>query len=776
MIDIKEIAAAALPHAESILNQHLPGGKLSGREYQCGDLTGGSGDSCSINTSTGKWSDFATGEAGGDLVSLIAAIRKCSQPDAAKELAEFIGHTSTSTAPPKAAKKEIWTPVVPVPADAPAAPAEHYKHGTPAKVYIYRSRAGQLMQIIYRYELQSAIEDKKADKQFFPLTFCQNGSGRSEWRWQALPENRPLFGLELLTDTDKAILIVEGEKAAEAARRIFGNRVKILTWSGGSNAVNKTDWTSVKVLRVCIWPDADKPGYKAALAVADAVMKAGATSVQIVVPPADVCDGFDLADAEAADWTLEQVSPYLKGSVSPEEFTRRFEPEAAQEQPGPLQDYISELNAKYFVVRDGSKTFVCSLSHNQALNRQELSRMTFQDFKNYYGNQFVEITKPDGATAFKSKGAAWVESPKRRTYGEIVMMPGCADTGNNFNLWQGFAVKAVKGAWRLLRRHIFEVVCCSDDILYQYVVRWLARMFQHPEKQGEVAVVLQGGRGTGKGFFGNALCRIMGQHACHVTNSKHVTGNFNGHLEDIILLFADESFFAGDKQADNVMKGLITESSIPIERKGVDLKHVPNMLHVLMASNSDWVVPAGTDERRYCVLKVSDRYAQDHAYFSALKQEMDNGGLEAMLYELQEMDISGFNVRDVPNTAGLLDQKIQSLDPIAAWWFQKLHDGELLDSHEWEPVPFPVLYDDYVSSVQKLGGNSRRSNEIGFSKQLRKLLPSGWPKDFKSAPKDATPYAKRVKHYQFPELKICRGQFENIIGNEIEWSEYELLS
>ncbi len=341
--DIKTIAAAALPQAEIILNHYLPGGKLSGREYQCGDLSGGNGDSFSFNTSNGMWADFATGEKGGDFVSLIAAIRKCSQPEAAKELAAFIGHTSTSTAPPKATTKETWKPVVPVPADAPAPPAEHYKHGAPAKIHIYESRTGQLMQIIHRYELQSAIEGKKPDKQFSPLTFCRNESGRTEWRWQALPESRPLFGLELLSDTDKIALIVEGEKATEAARRIVGGKIKVLTWSGGGNAVSKTDWTPVKDKRLCIWPDADKAGHKAALAVADAAAKAGASSVQIVTPPADVCDGFDLADAEAAGWSIEQVSPYLKNSVSPEEFRRYLEPAAEpvqddfQEQPEPEQ-------------------------------------------------------------------------------------------------------------------------------------------------------------------------------------------------------------------------------------------------------------------------------------------------------------------------------------------------------------------------------------------------------------------------------------------------------
>ena len=71
-----------------------------------------------------------------------------------------------------------------------------------------------------------------------------------------------------------------------------------------------------------------------------------------------------------------------------------------------------------------------------------------------------------------------------------------------------------------------------------------------------------------------------------------------------MALFADEAFFAGDKQHDGVLKGLITEPTLPIEGKFQNVVEVLNVLHVMIASNSDWIVPASQDERRYCVLDV----------------------------------------------------------------------------------------------------------------------------------------------------------------------------
>lgn len=85
-MDFKDLSARLLQDAESLVNDWIPGGKIEGSEYVIGNLNGDSGDSCKINIRTGKWKDFATGEAGGDLISLFAAIRGIKQGEAKKEL------------------------------------------------------------------------------------------------------------------------------------------------------------------------------------------------------------------------------------------------------------------------------------------------------------------------------------------------------------------------------------------------------------------------------------------------------------------------------------------------------------------------------------------------------------------------------------------------------------------------------------------------------------------------------------------------------------------
>ena len=104
--------------------------------------------------------------------------------------------------------------------------------------------------------------------------------------------------------------------------------------------------------------------------------------------------------------------------------------------------------------------------------------------------------------------------------------PSSAPTPDGtLNLWQGFAVQLRPGSWERLRVHI-EMICCGNRDHYEYLIRWLARMVQQPAEQGEVAVVMRGAE-CGKGHRPKAMTHIIGPRTLAISNSKHLTGNFN---------------------------------------------------------------------------------------------------------------------------------------------------------------------------------------------------------------------------------------------------------
>jgi hypothetical protein len=336
----------------------------------------------------------------------------------------------------------------------------------------------------------------------------------------------------------------------------------------------------------------------------------------------------------------------------------------------PAVGKIAELNKRHFLIRNiGGKCLVGELVPSHLGSGRMLSLQTTEAFKTWYANRKIPVRDHQGNEKLKPLGAAWLEHPKRRQYETVELVPNAPPELPNggFNLWRGFGVEPRQGEWPLMRAHIRDVLADGDQKAAEYILLWTAWSLQHPGELAEAALVFRGGKGSGKGVFGNALAKAFGEHALHIFHQSHLTGNFNGHLRSCIFLFADEAFWAGDKKGESVLKGLITERSLVIEQKGIDAVQWPNKLHVLMAANADWVVPASYDERRFAVFDVSNRYAQGScsesfrkSYFKALHHELDNGGLEAMLYDLLRWDLGDWHPRQVYETEGLRRQKDQS--------------------------------------------------------------------------------------------------------------------
>jgi hypothetical protein len=344
------------------------------------------------------------------------------------------------------------------------------------------------------------------------------------------------------------------------------------------------------------------------------------------------------------------------------------------------EQLIADFNERYSVVNEAGKVWVFEWRLDPVLGRQVLDRISHADFRRLYENHRVDLVL-DTKIVSKSIADLWLADPGRRQYlAGVTFDPTRKAPPEYMNLWRGFAVKPKGGDWSLMRDHIDRVICSGVPEYATYVLDWLARLFQEPNLPGEVALVLRGGKGVGKGILGRWIARALGQHGMQIFNSTQLVGRFNEHLRDCVVLFADEAFYAGDKQHEGVLKGLVTEPFLPIEGKYLRVVTVRNTLHLILASNSEWVIPASSDERRYCVLDVADNRRGDLPYFAAIERQMHNGGLAAMLHDLLARDISDFEVRAVPQTEALIIQKTLSLSSLEQWWLAVLSRGFLWKS------------------------------------------------------------------------------------------------
>lgn len=483
------------------------------------------------------------------------------------------------------------------------------------------------------------------------------------------------------------------------------------------------------------------------------------TIFSIITDPNFAISGHVLDTNHASRYALRQIARAKENAVHPA---------------------LCELNEKHALVEDigGKCRIISETTDGLANGRTRLSFQSADDFRLRYSNRTVQIETADGPVGVPL-GNWWLKHPMRRQYSSIVFVPEAEDTNGSYNLWKGFAYAAKPGGScdRYLD-HLAENICSGNENYLRYLLGWMASVVQNPASPGHVAVVLRGAQGTGKGVFAKTFGRLFGRHFLQVSDPKHLVGSFNAHLRDTVLLFADEAFYAGDRKHESVLKMLVTEETLTIEAKGVDAVAAPNYVHLIMASNDEWVVPAGAHERRFFVLDISESRRQDSAYFASIQAELDAGGYEALLYLLRTLDLSTFSVRDYPRTEGLTEQKMLSLRPEQDWWFQKLLAGEALTGLGWPGTVFvEEFHDDFTRHVRSFSLSSR-GGATRFGIFLKKMCPLGWTLrialDGTYDVRDSTGRVRSVKNpqvYRLPPLGECREIWDAATGAKRQWAD-----
>lgn len=204
----------------------------------------------------------------------------------------------------------------------------------------YRSIEGALTGLTAR------VEYGDGRKSVLPVTWrVDPASGRGGWVLKGWSGPRPVYGMQRLryiSRTSPAVIIVEGEKTADAAHRMLGEAGwAAISASGGSKSSERADWRPLRDfarncsarLSIAVWPDADErprtQGGESRLPAALSIERimSGLTAAfggtrsfrslvdcRVVLPPDGLPHGWDLADAELAGWDAGRVMRELAGA------------------------------------------------------------------------------------------------------------------------------------------------------------------------------------------------------------------------------------------------------------------------------------------------------------------------------------------------------------------------------------------------------------------------------------------------------------------------------
>lgn len=437
---------------------------------------------------------------------------------------------------------------------------------------------------------------------------------------------------------------------------------------------------------------------------------------------------------------------------------------------GAIDEDLVTMNDQFAVIQDYGGKCVVMIEDRLGDSVESRRFQAPRDFFAATDNRKKLI--PNHQRPEKSKhvgvGSWWFDQAERRQYRRVVFEPAQEAIGD-LNLWEGFAVQPLSGdLHQSYVQHIRDNICRGDEERFEYLIKWMARVVQRPNSQCIVAPILTGDRGTGKSLFASYFAKIFGKHAFTATSDREITGKFNSHLAQVVLLVGEEAFDVRDKRHASLLKSLITSETMSIEGKGSNLRQGPNYVHLVMLSNEEAVVPAGDHERRFFVIRVGDERRQDHEYFRQIVEDMSRGGLQHLLYYLLSVSLGDYAVERYPVTEELRQQQDLATSTDEDWLWDKLESGSWTgDSHlPWSgPIRKSHLYTNY-QQYASTANVLRPLSERKFGQWLRRHLPNV------EVRQEWLGQADRPVCFSFPPLDECRAFFAERRGRpDHEWRD-----
>jgi hypothetical protein len=721
-INFSEINAVALSRLESLVREWLPGGKLSGAEYTALNPTRNDGHagSFSINIHKGVWQDFATGDKGGDPVSLYAYLfHNNDQGAAAKVLADQFG-LAESTKPAPASKKNrnaslndkklaellgpapkknksAWQAIEPpeLTADPPKA---HPIRGRPEQIWHYLSATGKPLGYIFKFT------NSKGGKEFTPLSWAKNSkTGAEGWRFMAFPEPRWLYGLDRLAKyPEKTVLLVEGEKCADAGAEHLPDLV-CMTWPGGSKAVEKTNWQPLAGRKVIIWPDCDaqtdknekllpadkQPGQSAANKIADKLQALGCHVWMLAIPqPGEKPSGWDIADVVAEGMTDQALKDYVRKNSHVQ---------------APAKAPVANIYLKA----------ICSVE--ELLERFSLIYAYGGTVFDHQERVMLTLTDLRDACISRDYVKHWQGDFRRKIFhiDNVGFDPAENDPKIHCNLWGGWPTQPKKGNCDKILK-LLRYMCSNEDDsefeeLYNWILKWLAYPIQNPGAKMKSALVVHGPQGTGKNLVFECVMEIYDKYG-RIIGQDAIEDRFNDWASKKLFLIADEVVARSDLyHVKNKLKSFITGDVIRINSKNIMAYDERNHVNLVFLSNERMPVVLEEDDRRHAVIWTPIKL--DNNFYKQVAAEKANGGVAALHDYLLHVDLSGFSEHSIPPmTLAKQDLIALSQDTISSFYNEWVNG--YIDGFECMPVLSDNFYNLYRVWCGKQGVKPAASNKF----------------------------------------------------------------
>jgi hypothetical protein len=687
-VDFEAVKAASLRSLDSIIQRLLPGGKWEGDEWVVRNPTRNDNKpgSFKANRRTGVWSDFATGDKGGDMIDLVEYLRgNKSKLDAARELADMLGVAGGSSDTASSGKTSDKTRRVETvsPAESRIPPKEFPPRTPPDKdkkpFFVVageegpKPRSDELRRHFYRRDgvpVQIKIMKKSGENRGSNAYRVTDTNGVIGWQFrkpegfQKIPYFVPgadPFSAEL----GRTIFWVEGEKDVETVAALGG-----LAFTFGSTSDGTPDGCQQYVVgrNVVILADNDEPGRAHAEKKAELAAPVALSGVKII--------HFRELDekADVSDWAA------ISGNTLAELMERvdkaePWKPSAPTTTPGFRRKTIDDFQAFlpghsyiYIPTRDlWPAVAVNSQLPQQPVFNEDGTRARKPDTVDKDGK--IQRGEPISIlpAAWLDKNQAveqmtWAPGEPMLIRDRLISEGGWFDHPGDscFNLYRPPTIKRgdemKAGRWV---DHVKKVY--PDD--WDHIINWLAYRVQHPEIKINHNLVISGHPGVGKDTLLQPAVQAVGPWNCVEVSPENLFGSFNGYLKAVLLRLS-EARDLGDINKYQLYEKMKTMGAAPpdvirVNDKHLKEHHVVNVVGIIITSNhkTDGIYLPADDRRHYVAwsdvvhsdFDSSPGAGDASEYFDSMYRWYEKeGGYEDIAEFLATLDIYGFNPKAPP--------------------------------------------------------------------------------------------------------------------------------
>ena len=285
----------------------------------------------------------------------------------------------------------------------------------------------------------------------------------------------------------------------------------------------------------------------------------------------------------------------------------------------------------------------------------------------------------------------WSKDETRRSYKKLDFVPTEERSDEIYNTFQGFDYSNYKNVEFEERTELIDMyrktvstLVDHDEPCIDYVLKYFAHMYQHPEERPDIALVFISQPGYGKDSLIDCNKLLLGgQYVYRTAKIDEIFGSFNAALKNKLIVQINELAGKDGFENKDKLKDLITQHTVNINEKNKPQYEQTNYSRIIICTNRFNSIEVASGDRRMFVAEA-DRIKPPSSHFTRFHELLkDPNELYSLYKYFMEYDLGDIPLRHCrPITNAYRNMQENNIHPFYIWLKDTLTDYKELIKHQ----------------------------------------------------------------------------------------------